>query len=170
MKNLLQNIQSISGYYTKVLNSEDVVDIFEILKTNQEYTQLIGEEASLTSAQNILADLPPDKTLEDKMVIGFYQQDKLVAIVDLVQDYPASQHIFLGLLIVDKRYQGQGKGSFILRGLLSAISKSGFSYCDIGVIDKNERAINFWRKNSFSRTGVAYNHQNYNVIMMSKHI
>ena len=37
----------------------------------------------------------------------------------------------------------------------------------LGVIETNTEAISFWEKLGFKKTGKIYNHEKYNVIMMS---
>ncbi len=168
MKKLLQDIQSKLDNKIKVMTQEDVEDIFELLKDNEEYNSIVGIEASLTAAYDILTDLPQGKTEDEKSVIGIYQGSELFAIVDLIKDYPDKTNIFIGLLLIAKQYQRQSKGSQIIAKLISAFAERGFVSCDIGVIDKNKKALAFWDKNGFCKNGTIYNHKDYNVIMMTK--
>ena len=67
--------------------------------------------------ENIIEDLyrtPPGKTTDDKYFLGFFQKDQtLIAILDLIFDYPKPQVAYIGLFMMHVSEQGKGTGSKI---------------------------------------------------------
>ena len=83
-------------YFIRRLNESFVDDIYELCKGNPQFYQY--SEAPLRKEQ-ILSDLyltPPGIGLEDKYFLGFYKNDVLVAVMDLVDGYPEKDICFIG--------------------------------------------------------------------------
>ena len=63
---------------------------------------------------NDLKALPEGKSLEDKFYIGFFENDRLIAIMDFILSFPEEDTIFIGLFMMDSKESGKGKGSAII--------------------------------------------------------
>ena len=55
--------------------------------------------------------LPPDKKLCDKYYIGFYSEEQLITIMDLIVNYPQNNTCYIGLFMIDIEKQNSGIGS-----------------------------------------------------------
>lgn len=52
--------------------------------------------------------MPPGKSIEDKYYIGFYQEGKLIAVMDLIDGYPEKRIVYIGFFMTDTSVQNQG--------------------------------------------------------------
>ena len=155
-------------YDLKVLNEDDLKDIYDLCKKNREYYKCIRINPTLDNVKEILNDIPPKSSKDKKNCIGLYLKNKLVAILYLIEDYPNNDSCFIGLLIIDVDYQGKGRGKDITTSLIKTVKENGYKRIELGVIEDNVSAIKFWNKMGFIPTGTIYNHEKYNVIMMEK--
>ena len=65
--------------------------------------------------------LPPNKRMEDKAYVGFFEEGKLTAVLDWISGYPTKETAWIGLFMVSEERQGQGVGSGIIRGLTESM-------------------------------------------------
>ena len=79
--------------------------------------------------ESILDDmgaLPPGKGYDDKFYVGFFENDSLVGLMDLILDYPEKEISFIGLFMTDTRYQNRGVGSGIISAVILCLKSSGY--------------------------------------------
>lgn len=171
MKIIIDEFNNLfADFHVEKLDENNLNDIFCICQNNVYYYKCLKETPTIFSVKTILEEVPPNKNFNDKFVLGFFENNKLVAILDLVKDYPKSNNIFIGLFIIDVYYQNKGIGSKVIKRLINILKTIGVSECYLGVVDSNEKAYIFWKKQGFEETGKIYNHEKYNVIMMMKKI
>ena len=60
--------------------------------------------------------------------------------------------MWLGQLAIGKAYRGFGFGNEVVTGLKIWAIQEGFNNIQLGVFEKNEQAIKFWRRNNFTKT------------------
>ena len=102
--------------------------------------------------ESILDDmtaLPPGKTAEDKYYIGFFAQDTLIAVMDLITGYPTEKTAFIGLFMTDIKYQSKGIGSAIITEAAAYLRTQHFEKIRLGVDKGNPQSYGFWQKNGF---------------------
>jgi hypothetical protein len=76
------------SYEIRLLGSDDEADLQDLCERCHDFTLLTeGQLPGPTAGFDILNDLPPGKELEDKRVLGVYDQELLVAVVEMVKDY-----------------------------------------------------------------------------------
>ncbi len=107
---------------------------------------------SLESLANDLVECPPGKELSDKYFLGFWDKERLVAILDLIDGYPTAEIAYIGLFMVDSRLAGQGLGSKIIAELLSQLA-THFKKMRLGYVESNPQSSHFWSKVGFCPTG-----------------
>ena len=112
--------------------------------------------------------LPPKKTYADKFYLGYFDGDRLIAVMDYIRAFPNEQTTFLGFFMVERSVQGQGIGSGIISDLCDYLMKSGVSYIRLGWVKDNPQAEHFWHKNQFKETGVSYETDGYTVIVAQR--
>lgn len=67
--------------------------------------------------------LPPNKEMCDKYYLGFYDGEKLIAVMDFIMAYPDELTAFIGFFMTDVSIQNTGTGSKIMgNSKLSAMS------------------------------------------------
>ncbi len=75
-------------YKIKKFTEGDITEIYELCKANTTYYSYMKMEPTLENLAEVLTELPPGKTLEDKYFIGFYMDDQLIALLDLCTGFP----------------------------------------------------------------------------------
>ena len=111
--------------------------------------------------------LPPKTSEKDKNYVGFFKGNELIAIMDLILNYPDDKTCFIGLFMMDQKYQNQGIGSQIIQDVLKYLKKS-HKNIQLGYVANNEQSKNFWLKNGFKETGKEYKRPKYLVKVMEK--
>ena len=118
MKNI--EIEDMSTEFeVRILEKSEVDMVYDLSINNSIYYQY---HPPLMTRESILEDmdaLPPGKTLNDKYYIGFFKRDKLIAVMDLVMNYPKKKTAFIGLFMMDVNYQNKGIGSKVIGEVLS---------------------------------------------------
>ena len=94
------NIQFLSNrYIIRDLLPQDAEMVYEALKNNTIFYQY---HPPFVTKQSIAADmesLPPGKSRDDKYYVGFFENNALVANMDLILDYPTEEIAWIGLLM-----------------------------------------------------------------------
>lgn len=165
------DIQKISTVYrVEIINENHFADIFNLCLSNPEYYAHTKSSLSFQSIRDDLLALPPNKSTEDKYFLAFYDMDNLIAILDLIWQYPNDSTAYIGLFMTHQKIQGQGVGSFIIHELEDFLAKNGFHSLKLAIIDENRTAQSFWIKNKFEFSGGPIVQETYTVIPMQKRI
>lgn len=163
------NILELSQQYSiRLLNDNDLNDIFEICLNNPLYYQYCPPVPSIETIKSDMVALPPNKTLDDKYYLGYFNQDELICIIDLIDHYPNDNAVFIGFFMVKKEYQKKNVGSNIISDLGSYFKKEGYEEIRLGYIKGNPQSKAFWEKNGFKPTGVIAHDELYDIIVMQK--
>ena len=101
------------------------------------------------SIRTDMTALPPGKAMEDKWFVGFYDGDCLIAVMDLILNYPAADTAFIGLFMTAHDRQGCGLGSRILRDCMARLAAAGYHRLRLAVDEGNPQSLAFWTKNGF---------------------
>ncbi|MBO5884687.1 MAG: GNAT family N-acetyltransferase, partial [Clostridia bacterium] len=115
MENILT---AVDGYKVAKIDESNIEQVFNLCKQNKQYYEYLQESPTLQNVKNILNELPPNTTINQKYFVGFYNKTELIAILDLIDSYPKNKSVFIGLFMVDTKYQGIGVGQHIIKTLL----------------------------------------------------
>lgn len=119
--------QFSNRYRVQRLGENDIEKIYALCVGNELYYKFCPP---FVTHQNIAEDmkaLPPKKQATDKYYLGFFDGDKLIAVMDLIMGFPDEKTAFIGFFMTDASVQNAGIGSQIISGLCSALR-------DIGVV------------------------------------
>lgn len=109
---------------------------------------------SSVAALEMLQALPPGKDYSDKFVFTYEMAGQMAACSDIVYGYPSADTAYIGLLLVTEAHEGKGYGRQVFQHLLSvAQQRRECSRLRLGVLERNERAHQFWRNMGFAPTG-----------------
>ncbi|HEM2786143.1 TPA: GNAT family N-acetyltransferase [Streptococcus suis] len=144
--------QFSNRYQVRKLADADLEQVLALYQTNPLYFEHFPPLPSLESLANDLVDCPSGKELSDKYFLGFWDKERLVAILDLIDGYPTEDTAYIGLFMVDSRLAGQGLGSKIIAELLSQLA-THFKKVRLGYVESNPQASHFWSKVGFCPTG-----------------
>lgn len=162
------NIQALSKrYHVKELTECDIEDVFSLCVKNQQYYEYCPPAVSKESIEADMKALPPNTTDEDKHYIGFYEHEKLVTVMDLIETFPNRETAFIGFFMMAADLQGKGIGTQIIQEAEKELRKE-FSYIRLGYVKGNLQAESFWLKNGFEKTGVESETDDYTVVVMQK--
>lgn len=148
------NVSDLSTCYTvRALLPEDAERVLPLLRGNEIFYHYHPPEPTLASICEDMAALPPGKTLQDKHYVGFFQGDALIAVMDLILDYPSPGTAMIGFFMVDISCQGRGTGTQIIAQTLEALAAQGMTKARLAIDEGNPQSRAFWLKNGFVLTG-----------------
>ena len=164
-------VEGLSAHYlTRELTAADLPHILVLCSKNEQYYQYCPPQATEQSIGADMEALPPGKEKQDKYYVGFFDGERLIAVLDLILAYPDPKTAFIGFFMVEKTLHRSGVGSGIMDEICEYLSRSGFSSVRLGWAEGNLQAEQFWRKNGFRETGVTYNGDDYTVIIAQRDI
>lgn len=163
------DIASLSNrYFVRRMAADDIGEIYALCKNNALYYQYCPPFVKEQSIADDMKALPPHKEAFDKYYLGFYDEQKLIAVMDLILSYPDEKTAFIGFFMTDISVQNKGVGSNIIRDLCSRLKACGLTGIRLGWVKGNPHAEHFWRKNGFAETGVICNTDTYTVIVAQR--
>ena len=164
-------LSQISKQYTvRKLTADDAEQVCALEAGNPLYFEFCPPAATVDSVLEDMQALPPDMTYDDKFYIGFFQNEQLVAVMDLILHYPDADTAFVGFFMMDQACQGKGIGSSIVGDTMHFLNEAGFIRVRLGVMKGNEQSRHFWLKNKFLPTGEEADHGLGVVAVMQKQI
>ncbi len=129
----------------RILTFAQIDELQTFLNLFDDFFQLC--EGHSCSAPKILAVCPPSKNcIDDKYVLGVYDVNRLIGLIDLIQDYPETNVWTIGYLLIHPDQRNKGIGSRLLHDLYDAITPSKFRCV---VQKQNEKGLNFWLANGY---------------------
>ena len=165
------NIQKLTTKFEiRKLNESDIDAVYKIMQGNPMYFQYCPPMATHQSILDDMKALPPGTTYEDKYYIGFYEEDNLVAVMDLILNFPNKETAFIGFFMMNKAFQGKGLGTEIIKECSMCLKEDGYQYIRLGFAKGNPQSEAFWRKNGFERTGVEDVQERYTVVVLQKEL
>ncbi len=163
------NIEKLSTKYrVRALTDNDIDEILRLLNGNPLFFEYCQPAATMESILRDMKALPPERTYDDKYYLGIFDGDKLIAVLDLILNYPNDKTAFIGFFMVRAEYQGCGLGTFLISDIVGCVKDCGYRYTRLGYAKGNPQSRAFWIKNGFRETGVETNTQNYTIVVMQK--
>ena len=136
-------------YDIRKLNFDDVEMIYTFCKSNTQYYKYCGKELSIELIERDLRITPPGISLEQKYYVGFFEEGKLVAVMDLEDGYPDEDYAYIGFFMMNREMQGNGIGTQIVTEVFKYLKELGFQKCQLGIDKENPQSNHFWIKNGF---------------------
>jgi RimJ/RimL family protein N-acetyltransferase len=102
--------------------------------------------------ENLLEDMrltPPGIDLKDKYYVGYFDNETLVAVLDLIDGWPSKEVAYIGFFMMNHSYQGKNIGSSIIKELSIYLKSLNVKYLRLAVNDGNPQSLHFWHKNGF---------------------
>lgn len=156
------------NYQVRLLTEDDAGDIFCLCEQNPLYYRHCPPFVTKESICRDMRALPPGKSVEDKFYLGYFDKDRLVAVMDFIRGYPDSETGFIGFFMTNAAIQHKGVGSELIGELCRCLHGEGYRAIRLGWVKGNSQSENFWHKNGFQETGVTYETDNYTVIVAER--
>ena len=170
-KGAVLNIQALStDYDVRRITEEDISDVYRLCKANTKYYEHIHSVPTAESLTEVISELPDGVGAEAKYFVGFYDDEKLVAILDLITGYPENDDAFIGWFMVDADLQGRGIGSEIFADVRAAMKGQGYDYLSLGCVKDYPEAAAFWQAQGFRPTGKETDNGDYTVVTYARSI
>ncbi|MCL2284827.1 MAG: GNAT family N-acetyltransferase [Firmicutes bacterium] len=130
--------------------------VMPVFDSNNEFFMLTeGKPITLRSCQANIEAIPPGFDINNKLYLGFWHNKMCAAVLDLLIGYPKPDCLYIGLLLVHGELQGTGVGRKIVEALAAAWKGTGIKAANLAVVEDNKKAIAFWKKHGFKRTGTS---------------
>ena len=140
-----------SKYSVRRLTEADIEIIYNLCLGNPQFYEFSSHKLSKESLkEEALEATPPGKSLADKYYVGFFDGEKLVAVLDLIDGYPEDDIAYIGFFMLAKAYQGGGLGSALVAELCDYLKCIGFRRARLGIDKENPQSNHFWKKNGFT--------------------
>lgn len=144
------NIEALStAHQVRRITPEDISDVYTLCKSNQKYYEYANAAPTIESLTEIISRIPEGAATQDKHFVGFYDNDRLISVLDLITGYPESNDAFIGWFMVDGHLQRQGIGSQIFADVRAAMESQGYDYLSLYCEKDNSEAIAFWQSQGF---------------------
>ncbi len=157
-----------SKYSVRRLAADDLERVYVLSLANPLFFQYCPPFVTRESILEDMRALPPGMTSDDKYYVGFFRSGKLIAVMDLVTNYPDTQTAFIGLFMMEKSEQGRGIGSGIIGECARYFKSAGFRYIRLGFAKGDPQSEAFWRKNGFEPVGIEADNGTYTVVVMRR--
>lgn len=162
-------IRHLSNQYSvRALLPTDAEMVYGVLKKN---TIFYKHHPPMVTVESVLEDmkaLPPSKGYEDKHYIGFFKNDTLIAVMDLIENYPHHGTALLGFFAMNTDLQGQGIGTAIISECVVCLAQLGVEKVRLGIDKGNPQSKAFWLKNGFTFTGEEYESDGSTILVMER--
>ncbi|MDO5644318.1 MAG: GNAT family N-acetyltransferase [Dermabacter sp.] len=129
-----------------------------IMESNHDYSRRVeGSGPVSDAAEGVLSALPPGVDPSQKMDLGLWDGDELVAFADVIVGWPAPTVAHIGLLMTDGVRRGQGLGRAMHDAVIDAVGTNpSIQTLSLSVVDTNaEVAGPFWTRLGYEPTGDA---------------
>lgn len=157
-------------YAVRELTEADVERVYRLCLGNPLYYRHCPPPVTRESVRAGMRALPPRTTYDDKSYLGFFEGDELVAVMDLIVNYPNTRTAFIGLFMMARSAQGKGIGSRIVGECAEALRRAGCRFIRLGYVKGNPQSEAFWKKNGFEPVGIETDQGAYTVVVMEKAI
>ena len=138
-----------SSYDIRRLGDTDSDSILEFCRKNTQYYEYCEAEPTKEQVLNDLHITPPGIALSDKYYIGFYRNETLIAVMDLIDGYPEPEVAYIGFFMMNKDVQGKGIGTEIIRETSAYLKTAGKTAVRLAIDKGNPQSTHFWKKNGF---------------------
>ena len=139
-----------SQYEVRALGEADAEEILRLCRANTLFYDYCEARPTREQILNDLRVTPPGKDRSDKYYLGFYRDGTLMAVLDLIDGYPAPEIAFLGFFMMNAAFQGPGLGSALIGELAAALRELGKTAVRLGIDKGNPQSTHFWKKNGFA--------------------
>ena len=88
-------------YRVRRLDDSDADEILDLCRGNVQYYQYCEAEATREQIMSDLHIAPPGVETENKYYLGFYDENGLLAVMDLIDGFPEESMAFIGFFMMN---------------------------------------------------------------------
>ena len=132
------------------LTESDAGAVLAICRENPQFYQYCQARPTREQVLSDMRITPPGIDASRKYFVGFYEGRTLVAVMDIVDGYPADDIAYIGFFMMDAHWQGRGIGTAIVQDALKYLKSTGKTAVRLGIDKGNPQSTHFWEKNGFT--------------------
>ncbi len=149
MYNCLNVSDFSEKYEVRELAESDISAILSLELSNPLYYDYCPPLPTVEDIKEDMNAFPEALGRENKYYAGYFNLNRLIAVIDLLVNYPQDGIAFIGFFMVDKEYSGNNIGSDIIDELMNYLKESGIHTVRLGYVIGNPQSEHFWKKNRF---------------------
>ncbi|HSQ97170.1 MAG TPA: GNAT family N-acetyltransferase [Rickettsiales bacterium] len=151
LKSIIPHKIKIDNFTARLLEKNQDLDLVQkFLEHNEDYFKITTGKGVSEFEGGLLFDvLPPNKTIDDKFIIGLFDNNVLVGLVDLVQNYTEENQWIIGEFILDINYRHKSIGNKLLQNIEELLLNLKVSSLIAVAQENNDVALKFWSENHF---------------------
>lgn len=157
-----------SKYQVRKMTAQDIDIIYELSIGNPMFYKYCPPYVTRESISDDMSALPPGNSVDDKAYVGYFSNNELIAVMDLIFSYPNKNTAWIGLFMMNQDYQGKGNGSNIVEECVTYLKHLGFESIQLAFAKGNPQSEAFWQKNGFNKTGSESKNEEYTAVVMQK--
>jgi len=138
-----------SRYVLRILEQSDVDMIVEICERNTIFYKYTEARPTKENILNDMQATPPGIDLSEKYYLGFFDNDELIAVMDLVDGYPKADITYIGFFMMNLKQQGKQIGTAIINEVIDYLKSIGKTSVRLAIDKGNPQSTHFWKKNGF---------------------
>ncbi len=117
-----------------------------IFYSNVEYYYLTdGHQATRELCEETICEYPPYKVYS----IGVSQDGQAISFLSVLEGYPDTDTLYVGLLLVDEKFKRNSIGTSIIKALFTIAADMNFKNLRLSVQENNIIGLKFWKKMGF---------------------
>lgn len=144
------DITKLSSRYTvRILEDSDIDDIVELCRQNTIFYKYTEARPTRENIQEDMKVTPPGIERSAKYYFGFFEDQELVAVMDLVDGYPKADIAYIGFFMMSLKRQGKQTGTAIISEVMDYLRSIGKTAVRLAIDKGNPQSTHFWTKNGF---------------------
>ena len=140
-----------SDFEVRRIAEQDVPDVFDLCRSNVRYYRGLDQKPARQRLTKGLSALPEGASADQRYLLGFYEDGKPVAILDLIPGYPDKDSAYIGWFTVEAQRRYAGIGSQLFADIRAGLKARGVRCLSLAC-PAGEEALAFWEKQGFART------------------
>lgn len=144
---IYRKLQALLPKYTvESVTMANLSEYEAVFYSNEEYYYLTdGHPATRKDCEDTICLF----AAENVHSIGVSRNGKAIAFMSILERYPNTETLYVGLLLVDKKFQRQSVGTMLMKALLSVADDLKFQNLRLSVQSNNISGLTFWKKLRF---------------------
>lgn len=129
------------------LDKKNWAEVFDLFLACSDYFAMAEDKIpDDTNVQDFFEELPPNYSLKDKILLGIYNDNQLIGVIDILLRYATEEEMMLGFLLLHPDFRRQHLGLWAHEQILKIAQQYQAKYLRIGVVTQNKKGLAFWQK------------------------
>lgn len=151
----LSHIGPDGRYAARPLQPPDLADLQELFERATDYFEVAtGAPPAKDEATRAYVAGPPTKSVDDKRVIGLFDEQELIGVIDLLVDFPERGVWTMGMLLLDPAHRGAGLGRAALGAVEGWARGQGARGFRTAVVGHHQPGITFLERSGYDARDV----------------